>query len=81
MGEPLDNEGVIKNSGLVTLVDTPSKLPAYHQMCATMSWLRVQTIILRTHKGVPLDNEGVIKNSFPITFLGTPYSTQICIQI
>ena len=39
MGEPLDNEALIKNSVLVTLVGTPSKLPAYHQMCATMSWL------------------------------------------
>ena len=39
MGVPLDNEGLIKNSISVTLVGTPSKLPAYHQMCATMFWL------------------------------------------
>ena len=81
MGVPLDNEGLIKNSVSVTLLGTPSKLPAYHQMCATMSWLPVQAIIRITHYGVPLDNEGVIKNSFPITFLETPYTIQICIQI
>ena len=34
-----NNEGLIKNSVPVTLVGTPSKLPAYHHMCATMSWL------------------------------------------
>ena len=39
MGVPLDNEGLIKYSVGVTLVGTPSKLPAYHQMCPTMSWL------------------------------------------
>ena len=39
MGVPLDNEGLIKYSVGVTLVGTPSKLPAYHQMCATMCWL------------------------------------------
>ena len=39
MRVPLDNEGLIKYSVGVTLVGTPSKLPAYHQMCATMSWL------------------------------------------
>ena len=81
MGVPLDNEGLIKNSVSVTLLGTPSKLPAYHQMCATMFWLPVQAIIRITHYGVPLDNEGVIKNSFPITFLETPYTIQICIQI
>ena len=37
MGVPLDNEGLIKYSVGVTLVGTPSKLPAYHQMCATKS--------------------------------------------
>ena len=78
MGVPLDNEGLIKYSVPATLVGTPSKLPAYHQMCATMSWLRVQTIIIRTHYGVPLDNDVVIKNSFPITFVSTPYRFQIC---
>ena len=81
MGVPLDNERLIKNSVLVTLVGTPSKLPAYHQMCATMYGCRVQAIIIITHYGVPLDNDGVIKNSFPITFLETTYTIQICIQI
>ena len=81
MGVPLENEGLIKNSVSVTLLGMPSKLPAYHQMCATMFWLPVQAIIRITHYGVPLDNEGVIKNSFPITFLETPYTIQICIQI
>ena len=46
MGEPLDNEALIKNSVLVTLVGTPSKLPAYHQMCATMSWLAVKFLFV-----------------------------------
>ena len=39
MGVPLDNEVLIKYSVGVTLVGTPSNLPAYHQMCATTSWL------------------------------------------
>ena len=69
MGVPLDNEGLIKNSVLVTLVGTPSKLPAYHQMFATTSCLQCTVYRIRTHLGVPLDNEVVIKNSFPITFL------------
>ena len=48
--EPLGNEGLIKYPVGVTLVGTPSKLPGYHQMCATMSWLLcIQTIIIRTH--------------------------------
>ena len=42
MGVPLDNEGLIKNSILVTLVGTPSKLPAYHQMFATTSWYAIR---------------------------------------
>ena len=41
MGVPLDNEGLIKYSIHVILVGTPSKLPAYHQMCATMSWFNL----------------------------------------
>ena len=49
MGVPLDNEDLIKNSVQVTLVGTPSKLPAYHQMCAIMYGCRVQAIIIRTH--------------------------------
>ena len=46
MGVPLDNEGLIKYSILVTLVGTPSKLPAYDQMCATMSWSAVKFLLV-----------------------------------
>ena len=45
-GEPLYNKGLIKNSVPVTLVSTPSKLPTYHQMCATMSWLAVKFLLV-----------------------------------
>ena len=78
MGVPLDNEGLIKKSVSVTLLGTPSKLPAYHQMCATMSWLPRTDHHNNHNKGVPLDNEVVIKISFPITFVSTPYRLQIC---
>ena len=64
MGVPLDNEGLIKNSVSVTLLGTPSKVPAYHQMCATTSWL---SCIDYQNKGtlrVPPDNEGLIKILF-----------------
>ena len=31
---------------MVTLVGMSSKLPAYHQMCATMSWLAVKFLLV-----------------------------------
>ena len=40
MGVPLDNDDLINYSVGVTLVGAPSKLPTYHHMWATMSWLQ-----------------------------------------